>query len=55
MKHLYATSYRPYPRPSRPNGSPAYYQGRPASVWINASRPRRGRGQRSVPVIRQAA
>jgi hypothetical protein len=22
------------PRPIRPNGAPAYYLGRPASVWI---------------------
>ena len=25
----------------RPNAAPAYYQGRPASVWITAMRPRR--------------
>lgn len=27
----------------RPNNVPAYYQGRPASVWIAAMRPRRSR------------
>jgi hypothetical protein len=26
---------------SRPNTAPAYYQGRPASLWINAMKPRR--------------
>ena len=25
------------------NSAPAYYQGRPAALWINAMRPRRGR------------
>jgi hypothetical protein len=28
---------------SLPNGAPSYYQGRPAALWINAMRPRRGR------------
>jgi hypothetical protein len=31
MNHLHA---------SRPNGAPAYYQGRPASLWISAMKPR---------------
>jgi hypothetical protein len=33
----------PDPHVSRPNSAPAYYQGRPASLWINLMRPRRGR------------
>jgi hypothetical protein len=40
MKHPHVTD--PDLR-SRPNGAPAYYQGRPASLWINAMRPRRRR------------
>ena len=32
MKHLYAITGPCLPRP---NGAPAYYQGRPASLWIN--------------------
>jgi hypothetical protein len=30
------------PRPTRPNGAPAYYLGRPASVWITATTCRKG-------------
>jgi hypothetical protein len=32
---------QPDPHVSRPNCAPAYYQGRPASVWINSMEPRR--------------
>ena len=28
---------------SRPNGAPAYYLGRPASLWISITAPRSGR------------
>jgi len=28
---------------SRPNCAPAYYQGRPASLWVNAMKQRRSR------------
>jgi hypothetical protein len=35
----------PDPHVSRPNCAPAYYQGRPASLWINAMKPRRRRSQ----------
>ena len=31
------------PRPGRPNGAPAYYLARPASVWITATSRRAGR------------
>jgi hypothetical protein len=31
----------PRRRARRPNGAPAYYQGRPAALWIIATRPRR--------------
>jgi hypothetical protein len=31
------------PHVSRPNTAPAYYQGRPASVWINSMKSRRTR------------
>lgn len=31
---------------SRPNSAPAYYQGRPACLWINAMKPRRKRQDR---------
>lgn len=56
MKHLYATKEqlregRDLPRlrlvspaaESRPNSAPAYYQGRPASLWVNAMKLRRRR------------
>jgi hypothetical protein len=39
--HAQADAYIP-----RPNSAPAYYQGRPASFWINVMKPRR-RGPRS--------
>ena len=53
MKHLHVTTHRLRegfqaghdPHVSRPNCAPAYYQGRPASVWINAMKPRRRRSQ----------
>jgi len=62
MKHLYAIKDqlcegRDLPRlrlvspaaESRPNSAPAYYQGRPASLWINVMKPRRRRqGRDSV-------
>jgi hypothetical protein len=32
----------PEPGFSRPNSAPAYYQGRPARLWITVMRPRRG-------------
>jgi hypothetical protein len=31
-----------YPRPTRPNSAPAYYLGRPASVWLTVTTPRPG-------------
>lgn len=31
------------PHVSRPNCAPAYYLGRPASLWINVMKPRRRR------------
>ena len=31
----------PGPRTGRPAGAPAYYLGRPASVWLSAARRRR--------------
>jgi hypothetical protein len=34
---------QPDPTASRPNCAPAYYQGRPASLWINVMKPRRRR------------
>jgi len=35
------------PRHTRPNGAPAYYLGRPASIWIaTATRPPGGPGPR---------
>ena len=34
---------QPHPRILRSNCAPAYYQGRPASLWINAMKPRRRR------------
>jgi len=37
---------QPDPHVSRPNCSPAYYQGRPASLWINSMKPRRTRERR---------
>lgn len=58
MKHPHVTTYRPdeglqaghdlhrlrpAPHVSRPNTAPAYYLGRPASLWINVMRPRRRR------------
>lgn len=33
----------PDPYTSRPHGAPAYYQGRPASLWIKVMKPRRRR------------
>jgi hypothetical protein len=36
------TSAEPDPLISRPNSAPAYYQGRPASLWINVMKPRSG-------------
>ncbi len=33
---------------SRPNSAPGYYQGRPASLWIEAMKPRRGRQRRDT-------
>jgi hypothetical protein len=42
MPHLYVAA-EPDPRASRPNCAPAYYQGRPASLWIHLMKPRRGR------------
>jgi hypothetical protein len=38
-------AFRAEPEPGfpRPNGAPAYYQGRPARLWITAMRPRHGR------------
>jgi hypothetical protein len=41
------------PHVSRPNCAPAYYQGRPAALWINAMKPRRGRSR--GPWARQPA
>jgi hypothetical protein len=58
MKHTHVTTYqpdeglraghdlhgqRPVPHVSRPNSAPAYYLGRPASLWINVMKPRRRR------------
>jgi hypothetical protein len=48
MKHLYVTTYGDregfhYPHISRSNCAPAYYLGRPASLWIKAMEPRRRR------------
>ncbi len=34
----------------RPNGAPAYYLGRPASLWITAMRPRRSRTASNHPI-----
>jgi hypothetical protein len=33
----------PEPHVSRSNCAPAYYQGRPASLWVNAMKPRHRR------------
>jgi hypothetical protein len=41
MKDLYVAD--PELQASRPNGAPAYYQGRPASVWIQVLKPCRRR------------
>ena len=39
------TCAEPGPLISRPNTAPAYYQGRPASLWVTIMKPRRGRRQ----------
>ena len=46
MKDLYITAY-PQSGSCRPNCAPAYYLGRPASLWIAATGPRRRRTQPS--------
>jgi hypothetical protein len=38
----------------RPNCAPAYYQGRPASLWINVMKPRRRRRGRGRECARQS-
>jgi hypothetical protein len=47
MKHLHVTD--PDLR-SRPNGAPAYYQGRPASLWIRVMKPCRNRAPRPAGI-----
>lgn len=42
----------PRRRARRPNGAPAYYQGRPAALWITATRPRR---RTTTPPLMEAA
>jgi hypothetical protein len=40
MKHLDPALAEPEHSVSRPHGAPAYYQGRPASLWIKVMKPR---------------
>jgi|HubBroStandDraft_5_1064220.scaffolds.fasta_scaffold45458_2 hypothetical protein len=42
MPHQYVAA-EPAPRAPRPNCAPAYYLGRPASLWIRLMKPRRER------------
>jgi hypothetical protein len=42
----------PRRRARRPNGAPAYYIGRPAALWITATRPRR---RTTTPPLMEAA
>jgi hypothetical protein len=46
---------RPEPGFSRPNSAPAYYQGRPAHLWITVMRPRRGHTTSATAVTERVA
>jgi len=43
MKHPDPVRAEPEHSVPRPHGAPAYYQGRPASLWIKVMRPRHQR------------
>jgi hypothetical protein len=45
----------PRPRPGRPATAPAYYLGRPASVWIAIARRRVGRAAGAEAASQQTA